>query len=111
MVGGINTVKTSMLPKAFSRVIAISFKTPRAFFRELEQIIPKFIQNHNRPQIATAILRKKNKAGAITYLIPNYTTMLLSSKQHRAAVNRDMKVHRTEQRAQNKLTPVGSLSL
>ena len=41
-----------------------------AFFRELEQKISQFVWKHKRPQIAKAILRKKNGARGIN--LPNF---------------------------------------
>ena len=51
--------------QSICRFNAIHIKLPMVLFRELEQIISQFLWKYKKPQIAKAILRKKNGTGGI----------------------------------------------
>ena len=63
--GRVSIVKMTKLPNAIYRFSVIPIKLPMAFFTELEQKFSQLIWKHQIPQIAKAILRKKNGAGGV----------------------------------------------
>ena len=72
------------------------YQITNGLFTELEQKISQFVWKHKRPQIAKAILRKKNGAGGINLPVfrQNYShqdSMVVAQNQEYRPMEQDRK--------------------
>ena len=79
-----------MLLEAIRRFNMIPIKILMAYLTDPEQIFHIFIWDQKRPQISSAIQRKKSKLEGSKYLVLNHSTSPLQSKQPDIGMRRDI---------------------
>ena len=85
--GRSNTVKMTILPKAICRFKDGPTKLPMTN-------VSQFVWKHKRPQIAKAILRKKNQPSGLQTILQSYShqdSMVLAQRQKYRLVEQDRK--------------------
>ena len=95
-------MNTTVFLKAVYKFNASPIKLSMAVFTESGQKILQFVWKHKRPQIAKAILGKKNGAGGIRLPELDYTTKLQSPKQYGTHTKTETKTNGAAQKVQRK---------
>ena len=93
-----NTVKMSTLPKAIYTLAATAIKIPSAFFKELEQTIPKTLCNQKDPEYQSNPEKEKqswrhHNSGlqAIFQSFSHQDSMVLAQKQTHRSMEQNRK--------------------